>query len=125
MSHILVQASHIQRKLVSDTNTVGDGTHFVDNGLVAIETNTAIALILEQEDFDRYQHAAPRKLKIDLSMAGYQISFTKIYSSHYRHFGAAMRITGFFDCLEQEIITIKMSRDDARLVRQLLSRLGH
>ena len=121
MSHILLIAPTIQQKNVNDPHDDGDGMHVVDDGIVAIEVSTGIALIMERSDWEEYQHNAPRKLKIDLRK--YQIRLFKTHSSYNRYTGVSMTITGRFDRNKNEIITIKMTKDDAKLVDQLLRRL--
>lgn len=121
MSHILIAASHITRKDANNAN-LGDGLLLVDDGMVAIETSTGVALIFKRSDWDLYQHSAAsvdcRKLQIDLCL--YPIWFNKTHSAFNNHFGASMQITGRFDREQDEIITIRMSREDARAVSILM-----
>ena len=125
MSHVLITVSYITRKAASDT-LEGDGLHLVDDGMVAIEAATGIALIFKWSNWDLYQHSAGRadrrKLKIDLQL--YLIRFVKTHSEYLHHSGANMIITGWFDREQDEIVTIRMRQDDARLVLELLRWLG-
>ena len=122
MSHILINAKHVQRKFVDDVTTVGDGSHFVDDGVLAIEATTGNALIFERSNWDEQHHAADPRLKLELRL--FQIGFRKTRSSQYNHEAGVMTITGTFDRIKPETFTIKMERNDAELVRELLMRLN-
>ena len=84
---LMVRASHVQRKNVSDVTTNGDGAHVVSEGRLAIELNSGILLVLERDDWETDLHDAPRKLQINL-MNGYRIRFFNIHSKHLNYFGA-------------------------------------
>ena len=98
----------------------------VDDGIVAIKSSTGIALIFERSDWDIYGHEAGgadrRKLKIDLR--SHRVRLFKTHSEFLHHSGATMIITGEFDRKKDEVITIRMGRDNVRLVLELLRRLG-
>ena len=125
MSHISISASHIQRKN-ADNQSDSNGYNMVDDGLVAIKTATGIALIFKRSNWDIYGHkvggADLRKLKIDMRM--HPVQFIKTHSSFLNHSGATIIITGTFDRKVAEVITIKTTRNDAKLVRKVLKRLN-
>lgn len=107
MSHILISASHIQRQ--NATNR--DGYNMVNDGVVAIETATGVALIFEQSDWETYGHRSGgkeyQKLKINLQI--HPIYFIKTQSTMFHHDRAKMIITGIFDWGVQETTTIKIT----------------
>ena len=118
MSHVLVSAPHIQRKYVNNMTTVGNGAHLVNNRLVAIETTTGIALIFDQLEWELHRHQARRILRIDLLQ--HKVIFVRTHSLRLHHFGASIKIVGTFNRERPEMITIHTSRDNARLVLELL-----
>ena len=109
-----------------DANSEGDGLHMVDDGIVAIKSSTGIALIFERSNWDIYGHKAGgkehQKLKINIRLQS--VRFIKIHSKFLHNSGATMIITGVFDQKKQEVILIRMSRNDAELVLTALRRLG-
>ena len=115
---LMIQASHIQRKSTRD-NSPGDGEHLVGEGRIVLENPGTHLLILEEDNWIADNFDATPKMSIDLSL-GYSVRFVKTYSSHGNHIGAKMKICGWFDRNFCETITIKMSRDDAVNLRELM-----
>ena len=52
------------------------------------------------------------------------IEFKKIYSTGLNFEGGMMTVTGMFDWENEEIVTIKMSRTDYKLLATLLKEMG-
>ena len=52
------------------------------------------------------------------------IEFKKIYSTRLNFEGGMMTVTGMFDRENEEIVTIKMSRTDYKLLATLLKEMG-
>ena len=65
MSHLIIEAPHIQRKATTD-RSAGNGSHMVDNGIVAFQSSTGIAMIFERSNFEERMHVAQRKMRINL-----------------------------------------------------------
>ena len=119
MSHLIIAAPHVQQKRVDDDTIHGNGLHIVDDGMVALETTTRRVLIFEKCDFKLLLHGAPHKLKIDLCRPEYLICFYKTFSTNLYYNGGAIQITRKFNWEEDEIVTIKVTKDDTRLVRDV------
>ena len=121
---VMLKASYIQRKPVNDERICGDSQHVVDDGWIVLKKVTGIILILEESDLQKNHFQAKRKMKIELLSAPYEILFVKLRSRRRNYKQSAMKITGQFDRDPFETVTIKMEREDARLVCEVLNRLG-
>ena len=119
MRLVTINTPFCLRKDAGDTSE-GGGFFFVNTGILVFRDDTMMITIYEGETFwtnGGYDSIPALRINLETVVS---IKFKKIYSTGLNFEGGMMRITGMFDRENQEIVTIKMSRTDYKLLAMLL-----
>ena len=121
MRLVVISAPFCLRK---DVGHASGGFFFVSDGILVLRDDTKMITIYESETFrtNGGYNSVPA-LQINLRTVT-SIEFKKIYSTGFNFEGGMMTVTGMFDRENEEIVTIKMSRTDYKLLATLLKEMG-